>query len=76
MWIRKSLCKEIAQYPDLFARIKEKALPITYQIKLKPYVLNTELITLKKMWDWKLYVGQDSSSKDFDYIFGITDIQK
>lgn len=45
------------------------------KIKLKPYVINTELVILEKVEKWKMYgsVGQNSS-RDFEKMFGITDI--
>lgn len=43
-------------------------------IKLKPYILNTELIMLEKIEKWKMYGNVEQNGKDFCKMFGIWDI--
>ena len=73
--MRRDLKKEIGQYPDLFNKIKEYGMRVVYNVKLKYYVMSTELIRLAKLKEWRMYLGSNANA-DMDDIFCIVDVRK
>ena len=77
VWIKLIMSKHIGQYPDLFKKIQQKGLPITYKFKLRFHTLSTEMLTFFKMTEWKLYTTQaQKHDNDLETIFSITSIEQ
>lgn len=52
VWLKLGLGKVLSPYPDLFERVQEKGLSITYKHKLKPTVWPYELYLWLKVQKW------------------------
>jgi hypothetical protein len=70
VWVKVAMAKFISPYPDLFNSIQAKGLPISYKVKLKPYIFCSELVVFYRMNEWKL------THHKMEDIFSITDLNK